>query len=57
MKCKAINDIFEEDFGGFHLLKGRIYPIIEKDNKNKLIKVRGEITDIWLRIYEVKVIY
>ena len=57
MKCKAINDIFEEDFGGFHLLKGRVYTIIEKDNKNKLVKVRGEITDIWLRMYEVKIIY
>ena len=57
MKCKAINDIFEEDFGGFHLLKGRVYLLIEAVSKNKLEKVRGEITDIWLRIYEVKIIY
>ena len=51
MKCKAINDIFEEDFGGFHLLKGRVYSVIEKDNKNKLVKVRGEITDTKLKLF------
>lgn len=57
MMAKSRYDLLDEELGGFQLIKNRTYLIVEKDNKNKLIKVRGEICDIWVRIYEMKIIY
>lgn len=57
MMAKSRYDLLDEELGGFQLIKDRTYLIIEKDNKNKLIKVRGEICDTWVRIYEMKIIY
>lgn len=57
MMAKSRYDLLDEELGGFQLIKNRTYLIVEKDNKNKLIKVRGEICDIWVRVYEMKIIY
>lgn len=56
MMAKSRYDLLDEELGGFQLIKDRTYLIVEKDTKNKLIKVRGEICDTWVRIYEMKII-